>query len=112
MLLKFDDVLKKQDLPTTDVEVPEWGGSVRVRHWTLSERNEFQRRVNTDSDKDGVGAWLVSILAVNEDGGVWCPADKVAELHKKNPKPVDALVNAILELNRVTKEDVDDAVKK
>lgn len=111
-LLKFDEVMAKQDLPTKDVPVPEWGGSVRIRHWTLAERAEMLRRNETSEEKENVGAWLVASLTVDEQGNPWCPADRVIELQKKNPKAIDTIAAAILELNAVTKDTIDAAEKK
>ena len=110
-LLKFDEVVAKQDLPTKDIEVPEWGGTVRIRHWTVAERDEFSRRVKSE-DKESVGAWIVSVLAVDENGKQWCPEGKAIELSKKNPKAIDLLVSAIVDLNKVTDTEVENAVKK
>src|SRR3990167_5778224 len=101
-LLKFDDVVKKQDLETRDVLIPEWGGSVRIRQWTVAERNDFTKR----KDEPGIGAWLVSILTVDEEGKQWCPAERAMELDRKNPKALDAIVAAIIEVNTVNKEEV------
>ena len=110
-LLKFDEVVAKQDLPTKDIEVPEWGGTVRIRHWTVAERDEFVRRSAKD-DKESVGSWVVSILAIDESGKPWCPPERASELQKKNPKAIDVIVNAVIELTKRTEKSVDDAVKK
>ncbi len=41
-LLTKDDILGADDLATEDVEVPEWGGCVRVRALTGTERDAFE----------------------------------------------------------------------
>lgn len=111
-LIKFDEALKTQDLPTVDIPIPEWGGSVRVRHWTLAERNEFSKRNASDADKKQTGEWLLCLLCVNEDGSQWCPPERVAELDKKNPKAIDAIVSGIIKLmGGVTEEEVKAAEK-
>lgn len=40
--LKAADLLAPRDLPYEDVEVPEWGGWVRVRTLTGGERGQYQ----------------------------------------------------------------------
>lgn len=114
-LIKFDDVLKVEDIPTVDIPVPEWGGSVRVKHWTKSQRDEFARRNSGDKsedDKKKTQEWLICLLAINEDGTPWCTPEMFKELDKKNPKGVDAIVNGIIKLvSPVTEEDVKAAEK-
>ena len=41
-LLSKTAILAAQDLQTEDVEVPEWGGAVRVRSFTGRERDVFE----------------------------------------------------------------------
>ena len=41
-LLSKTAILAAQDLQTEDVEVPEWGGAVRVRSFTGRERDAFE----------------------------------------------------------------------
>jgi len=110
-LLKFDEVVAKQDLETKDIFVPEWGGTIRVRPWTVAERNEFSRRASGNEDKDDLGAWLVSLLAVDENGNRWCPPDRIKELQAKNAKAVQCLVDAILDLTKVGEKEIQIAEK-
>ena len=42
MRLSREDILKAEDLPTEEVPVPEWGGSVLVRGLTGRERDLFE----------------------------------------------------------------------
>ena len=41
-LLSKTEILTANDLQTEDVEVPEWGGAVRVRSFTGREREPFE----------------------------------------------------------------------
>ena len=41
-LLSKTAILTANDLQTEDVEVPEWGGAVRVRSFTGRERDAFE----------------------------------------------------------------------
>ena len=41
-LLSRDQILGAQDLPVEEVEVPEWGGAVRVRGLTGSEKDQWE----------------------------------------------------------------------
>ena len=108
--LKREAILAASDLGTADVEVPEWGGSIRVRQMTLRERGEFAKRA-TGEDGAVVGAWLVSAVAVDEAGAPIFKPDDVKDLEKRSWKALDRVVAAILKLNRLDDERVADAAK-
>lgn len=111
MLLKRDAILAVNDSAVQDVDIPEWGGTVRVRSMTVAERSEFATRLNNAEEKTSIGSWLVATLAIDEAGAaLFQPAD-VAVLEKKNPKAIDRLVNAITAVNKVDEARVDAAEK-
>jgi hypothetical protein len=110
-LLKRDAILKAQDIETKDVEVKEWGGSIRVRQMTVAERNEFSRKASSE-DKDKVGAWLVTLLAVDESGGAMFKPEDIPDLEKRNFHALDTVVQAILEVNSLGEKQVEAAEKK
>ena len=109
-LLSRDAILKSQDFRTEDVSVPEWNGTVRIRTMTVAERDEFVKRVN-GGDAVSVGAWLVSLLAIDEKGNQLFTEVDVDELRKKNFRPVDTVGKAILRLNQVDEAKIDEAEK-
>ena len=43
MLLNKEQILNADDLTFEDVEVPEWGGTVRIRCLESTERDEFEQ---------------------------------------------------------------------
>ena len=109
-LLDRASILQAQDIQTQEVQVPEWGGVIRVRSMTLAERNEFARRA-TAEDKVIVSAWLVSVLAVDGDNAPLFRAEDVHELERRNFRAVDRVVQAILEVNGITEKKVEEAGK-
>ena len=111
-LIKFDEAVKTKDLPTEDIPVPEWNGAVRVRHWTLAERDEFTKRSKNEAEKDNTAEWLICLLTVNEDGTPWCPNGRFKELNAKNPKAVDAIVSGIIKLMAPVSEEAVAAAEK
>jgi hypothetical protein len=111
-LLSRDSILKAQDVATKDVQVPEWGGAIRVRSMTVAERNEFARRSAAEgANAVGVSAWLVSVLAVDESGARLFTPEDVQALEARNFKAVDTVVNAILEVNAMGVAAVEAAAK-
>ena len=69
-----DDILKASSLKTEDVEVPEWGGVVRVRELRGRERDEWeaslavQRGQKMVPDVANMRAKLVARSVVDDDG--------------------------------------------
>ena len=51
-LLSKTAILCANDLQTEDVEVPEWGGAVRVRSFTGRERDAFEASMVRGEGKD------------------------------------------------------------
>ena len=74
VLLGREAILKADDLPTEDVSVPEWGGTVRVRGLNGTQRDAYwasmtiQRGKTTALDTADATAKLVARCVVGEDG--------------------------------------------
>lgn len=98
-LLSRDSILKAQDVQTRDIEVPEWGGSIRVRTMTVAERLEFVRRVSDPKDTHSAAAWLLAELSVDANGARLFQPEDVVELEKRNFRAVESVVSVIIELN-------------
>ena len=50
-LLTKSAILAANDLKTQDVDVPEWGGAVRVRAFSGRERDAFEQAVKREPDR-------------------------------------------------------------
>lgn len=110
-LLNREAILGAADVKTTDVEVPEWGGTVRVRNMTTAEQEEFSRRANA-GESSSTAAWLISRVAIDESGNPIFKPEDVAALDKKSPVATGRVVSAIIQVNRIDVETVDAAEKK
>ena len=44
-LLSAQDIIKAQDLKTVDVEVPEWGGTVRLKEMSAQIQSDYEREI-------------------------------------------------------------------
>jgi len=51
-LLTKEAILKKKDLPTEEVNVPEWKGKVKVITMTGKQRDAFEMKVYEANEKD------------------------------------------------------------
>lgn len=113
VLLSRDQILNADDLKTEDVTVPEWGGTVRIRTLTGTERDAFEASM-VEMKKDGsvkrqvenVRARLVTLCIINEAGEqVFNNAD-VRLLGNKSAAALDRVAAAAQELNAFSDSDI------
>jgi hypothetical protein len=114
-LLNRDQILGANDLVTRDVDVPEWGGTVRIRMLTGEERDRFeastvivkngQQKMNVEN----LRARLIALCVVDENGKLeFGSGADVRLLGKKSSPALQRVFNACQELNLVTDEDIEE----
>lgn len=114
VLLTRDQIVNAQDLETRDVEVPEWGGWVRVKALTGRERDEFeQSTVETRGNKvkqnlTNFRAKLVALTVVDTDGHKVFSKQDVAYLGLKSAAALQRVFNAAAELSGMSDKDVEE----
>jgi hypothetical protein len=104
MSLDRNTILGMDDLPRTEVEVPEWNGSVYVRTLTGSERVRLSEILESG---DATGAQVVALVAVDEEGNRLFSEDDVDALSEKNGKALERIVSAAMEWNFVTEDSLE-----
>lgn len=114
MLLTKDAILSANDLVTEDVDVPEWGGTVRVRSISGAERDAFEQAIVTRKGKSvqtnlaNIRAKMVALCVVDEGGQrLFTDADVVA-LGRKSAAALDRVFSVAQRLAGLTDEDVDE----
>lgn len=111
MALNKEMILKAEDRKTKEVDVPEWGGTVFVRMMSGNERDSFDQQVEGKYSASGVRAKLLVRCLVDETGNRLFTDDEFDSLGEKSAKVISRLSDEALELNRVTKGDVDELAK-
>lgn len=115
--LSREDILGASDLQYEDVEVPEWGGTVRLRGLTGSERDEFEAGIvrrrgrDVEANLQNIRAKLVSLAAVDEDGKRLFSEADVAALGRKSARALDRLFSVAQRLSGLTDNDVEELAK-
>jgi len=104
------DALLNAPPKSTTVELPDIGGSVRIRQMTAGEWMQFISR--PFEERETTGAWLVSICAIDDEGKQLFSADDVSKIQAMSFRTVEAIASAILEMNRLTKQSQEDIAKK
>ncbi len=115
MLLTKDQILGADDIVTKEINVPQWGGSVKIRTMTASDRDRFEQQVfsgNTKSERrDNIRALMLSICIVDESGNRVFGEKDVKALGGKSAAAVDAIFSEIQKLNALSDADIDEAAK-
>jgi hypothetical protein len=115
--LKRDAILAAQDLAYEDVEVPQWGGTVRIRALTAYERDSFERENidnsgdNRDLNTANMRARLVARCMVDETGARVFGDGEALELGKKHGAIVDKLFWIARRLSAFTDAELEALVK-
>lgn len=116
-----DAILAADDLDYQDVDVPEWGGTVRVRSLTVHQRDQLAMtvvsfddsirasRANGDAElklnRDGLAelkAQIVVWTACDGDGQRLFSQKDLAAVGEKSPDVIDRLSDTALEISGVT----------
>jgi hypothetical protein len=115
-LLSKHAILAAADLPTKDVDVPEWGGTIRLRAWSAGQRDAFEATCAPPIGEDGkpVGrpntvnfrARLLAATAIDEAGDLLFSPEEVEQLTTKSGLVLDRLLEICQVLHGMTSQDV------
>ena len=110
MLLSREAILKASDLKTQDVNVPEWGGSVRVACMTGTMRDAWEQSLlkGGKTSLENARATLVAASVVDEAGNPLFTSADVEALGRKSAAALDRICKAAQKLNRLTDADLED----
>lgn len=97
-----------------DVEVPEWGGTVRIRVMTGRERDAWEASLMTRKGKrmeftyTNYRASLLVRCIVDEDGKRLFGDHDIGTLSEKSAPAIERLFEAARKINRLNDEDVEE----
>jgi hypothetical protein len=112
--LSRESILQASDIQVEDLEVPEWGGTIRVREMTTAEVEFFStlttgRDGSVDTSKmPGVRAKVVSWCLIDEGGKPLLRKEDVDELQKRSNRVLTVVFDKILELSGLGADDAED----
>ncbi|MFD9905637.1 hypothetical protein [Streptomyces sp. NPDC059063] len=112
--LSAEQILGADDLAYEDVEVPEWGGTVRVREMPGTERDKFESHfIGKDGASvrmegmEGFRARLAAATIVDENGKqLFRSAAEVKRLGEKNAAALQRVCDAAMRLSKMSEADV------
>lgn len=117
-LLTRRQILDADDTQEEYLEVPEWGGWVRIIGITGIERDRYEKSVVTTNKKGqaefnvmNVRAKLVALSVVDEGGKRVFSDDDARALGQKSAAALERVYEVAARLARITKQDEDDLAK-
>jgi hypothetical protein len=101
MTLTKDNILTANDLPTETVNVPEWGGDVKVRSLTARERDTFEQSLNSHGKPNlsNIRARLCALCIVGDDGARLFADDEMDALGNKSATALGRVFDVAQRLN-------------
>ena len=119
MLLGKADIVECEDLISEDVEVPEWGGVLRVRQMNAMDRDSFDLYVvrlksdgkSAEVNKHNLRAALVVRSVIDEEGKRIFSDEDVETVGMKNGQAVDRVFAVASRLSLLGKDDAADIEK-
>lgn len=114
MFLTKEQILAADDLAVEEVDIPQWGGKVRIRTLTAGERDEFELDVFGSGEKPNLRdmrAKLLALTLIDPQGERLFAYDEVVKLTKKSAAVMDMLFDKAQALNRMSRESVVEAEK-
>lgn len=115
MLLTKDAILGSDDLPFEDVDVPEWGGKVRVASMTAGERDRFEQMIVDKKSGtiklENIRAILAAHVIIDENGDRLFTDKDLVTLSKKSARAIGRVFEAAQRLNAFSDDDVEELAK-
>ena len=111
MILGKDAIFGITDLEYTELDVPEWGGTIRLQSLTGADANAIGAMSQKDVFTSDALVRLVIMSVVDAEGNKVFTDDNRDELNKRNAQVLIRIGQAALKLNGLSKEAIEDAAK-
>lgn len=111
--LTAEQIRTVDDKQYEDVEVPEWGGTVRVRGMSGTERDAYEASILEQRGNDrkvnlaNARAKLVVRCLVDENGALLFTPDDVRVLGRKSAKALERVFDAARRASGMTEADIE-----
>ncbi len=112
-LLSKEAILGAQDKATRDVEVPEWGGIVRVRTMSATERDRWESETYGTGKVNSINfrARFAALCLIDDKGARMFSDADIEKLGEKSAGALQRVFNAAQELNALSAKDIGDLEK-
>ena len=115
-LLGKDDILNAKDAEFEIIEVPEWGGSVKIKGMTGTERDVFEGSLQGKDPRTkesivvykNARAKLASLSIVNDAGERLFAEKDILALGKKSASALNRVFEVAQRLSGITDKDIEE----
>lgn len=107
MLLSKEQIFAAQDLQSVDVDVPEWGGQVKVKSMSAIDRINFEK-VQEGLQNSELIIQLVLLTCIDADGNRLFNNDDLTKLQEKSPNVILRIFNEAIKLNLLNDKKIED----
>ena len=110
-MLNREQILGANDLASEIVDVPEWGGQVRVGMMSGTARDQFEASILTNDrtpDLVNMRAKLVAFCLLDENGAQMFTLADVVALGGKSAAALDRVAKVAQRLNRLGNSDLEE----
>jgi hypothetical protein len=115
MALSKDQIFGAADSDVIEIDIPEWGGSIKLKPMTGEQRAGYEFWAATASKKNsdfrGIRERTIIACAVDDAGEPLFSADDLATLAKKNAVILDRLSVECQRISGLLADDVEEAAK-
>lgn len=110
-LLNREQFLAAKTKKFEDVELPELGGSVRIKSMSIKQQLEFENLMTTQKNDNDIIFSLIVLSCVDQDLKPLFTHEDVEEIKDHSADSVMTLFQAILDLNGINTTDMDQRAK-
>jgi len=110
MILTKKNIFGAEDISTFKVDVPEWGGEVFIKEFSLKERVEIEQTAKKGKDEDIFYLTLVKGLC-DEKGTLLFDEKDIPMLSEKNNKVLHKLFKKCLDVNKISEDSIETSEK-
>lgn len=100
-LTNAEEIISSEDFRYQDVEVPEWGGTIRIRSLSAKQRDTLARKIKADGESEA-SEMMVVMCVVDEAGQRVFDFKDIERLKAKSTVPIARIVRALGELTSGT----------
>ena len=103
-MLDKNSIIAAQDFKYKDIEVAEWGGSVRLRGLSSKDRDEYESSIGITQDMSNMRARLVVRSLVDKEGERIFLDNDADALGEKNAETIARLFDEVRDLSGMSDE--------
>lgn len=111
MLLNKQQIQEADDLPFQIVEMPEWGGEVKIRMMSGKHRIEFEKRNALAKTELETMINLIMFSCVDEDNNLLFDAKDYEFLSNKSAKSLMRIFNEAVKMSVLSTEGLENKAK-